>query len=107
ERVAIVAGERTELTLTTKVGMNAKGRVVDGNGAPVADAEIVFADWEGGRADVLTHSADDGTFAVRGIDTHCHVGARKEGMRPSSLRQFTASEGATVEFTIVINRKSV
>lgn len=102
-RVAIVAGERAEATLVIEVGMNCRGRVVDGKGAPVADAEIVFSDWGGGRTETLTHSAADGTFTLRAVRTHCHLGARKAGMKPSSLRQFTAAAGATVEFTIVLD----
>jgi protocatechuate 3,4-dioxygenase beta subunit len=102
-RVTIVAGQRAEITLPVKVGMNCRGRVVDGHQTPVADAEIVFADWGGGRTAVLTHSGADGTFALRAIRTHCHIGARKAGFAPSSLRQFTAAAEATVEFTIVLD----
>jgi protocatechuate 3,4-dioxygenase beta subunit len=104
ERAAIVAGVRTEVTLTIKPGMNCNGRVVDDAGAAVADAEIVLAGWAGGSTTTIARSAADGTFALRGITTHCHIGARKLGMKPSSLRQFTASEGSTVQFTIVIDR---
>lgn len=101
---SIKAGECTELTITLEVGMNCRGRVVDELGAAVADADIVITGWGGGPTTTLTASAADGTFALRGVATHCHIGARKWGYVPSSLRQFTASEGATVDFSIVLAR---
>ncbi len=104
EPATIVAGQRTEVTLVVKMGMNAKGRVVDEAGAPVAAAEIVISAWSGGQTLTLAESAADGTFSLRAVPTHCHIGARKGGYLPSSLRQFTASEGAEVEFVIVLFR---
>jgi hypothetical protein len=103
-KVAIVAGECAEVTLRAKVGMNCKGRVVDGAGSPVADADVVFAAWGGGRTEVIARSAADGTFTLRAVSTHCHIGARKAGLRPSSLRQFSAGDGANVELTIVLDQ---
>ncbi|HEU4419263.1 MAG TPA: carboxypeptidase regulatory-like domain-containing protein [Planctomycetota bacterium] len=101
-QVTIVAGQRSEVTLEVKMGMNAKGRVVDGSGAGVAGADIVVSGWAGGKTLTLGQSGADGTFEVRAVATHCHIGARKEGFVPSSMRQFTAADGATVDFTIVL-----
>lgn len=101
-KVGIVAGQRSEVTLEVKMGMNAKGRVVDGSGARVAGADIVVSGWAGGKTLTLGQSAADGTFELRAVATHCHIGARKQGFVPSSMRQFTAADGATVDFTIVL-----
>lgn len=102
ESLLIKAGECTELTLELEIGMNCRGRVVDELGTAVAEADIVITGWGGGPTTTLTESAADGTFTLRGVATHCHIGARKAGYVPSSLRQFTASEGATVDFSIVL-----
>ena len=102
-KVAIVAGQRSEVTLEVKMGMNAKGRVVDESGVAVAGADIVVSGWGGGNTLTLGQSAADGTFELRALATHCHIGARKEGFVPSSMRQFTAADGATVDFTIVLS----
>lgn len=100
QRVEVIAGQRSEVNLTMEVGMNCTGRVVDDRGVPVPDATIVLSGWGGGTVLPVGRSAADGTFALRALPTHCHLGARKAGYVPSSQRQFTASEGATVAFTI-------
>ena len=100
QRVEVIAGQRSEVTLTMEVGMNCTGRVVDERGTPVSDATIVLSGWGGGTVLPVGRSGADGTFALRALPTHCHLGARKAGYVPSSQRQFTASEGNTVAFTI-------
>lgn len=100
----LVAGQRAEITLQIPTGMSARGRVVDELGHGVADAEIVIAGWGGGRAEVIGHSAGDGSFDLRGVACTCHIGARKPGHRPSAMRTFTTAEGAEVEFTILLVR---
>jgi hypothetical protein len=49
-------------------------------------------------------SAADGTFAMRGLATTCHIGARKRGYKPSSMRMFTTKQGAEVDFAIVLEQ---
>ncbi|MFY9340917.1 MAG: carboxypeptidase-like regulatory domain-containing protein [Planctomycetota bacterium] len=107
QKAVIVAGQRTEVTLEAEMGMNAKGRVVDTDGAPVADADIVVSGWGGGETQTLGQSGPDGTFLLRAVGTHCHIGARKAGFVPSSMRQFTAADGSTVDFTIAMTRGGV
>lgn len=102
EPVEVVAGQRLEATIELPIGLAVTGRVVDDTGAPVADADIVAADWGGGSTEVLGRSASDGTFALRGAPTVCHIGARKRGHRPSPMRTVTTEDGARVEFTIVL-----
>ncbi|MFO1076236.1 MAG: carboxypeptidase-like regulatory domain-containing protein [Planctomycetota bacterium] len=102
--VVVVAGGRVEATLELPLGMTARGRVVDGAGAAVPGADIVVTGWGGGSTQVLAQSGPDGAFALRAVAPNCHIGARKAGYRPSSMRTFTASEGAVVDFTIVMTR---
>ncbi|MEO6597290.1 MAG: carboxypeptidase regulatory-like domain-containing protein, partial [Planctomycetota bacterium] len=99
----ITAGQQNEVTLSLEMGMNATGRVVDDRGAPVGDAAIVVSGWGGGTTNTVAHSQADGTFRLSAMPTHCHLGARKAGFRPSSMRQFTAGDGAEVIFTIVLD----
>ena len=101
-KVDIVAGQRTEATLLLNIGIDVRGRVVDVAGTGIADAEVVHAGWGGGKTALLTHTAADGTFALRGIERQCHLGARKAGMRPSAMRQLNAGEGATVDCLLVL-----
>ena len=101
--VTIEAGEEAKLTLTLEQGMNVHGIVVDGRGAPVAAADVLVAPWAGGEALPLARTAADGTFALRAVGTHSHIGARASGHAPSPLRQFTASEGADVELRLVLD----
>lgn len=106
-QVKVEAGHESEAKLTLGVGMNVNGLVVDGHDAPVADAEILVSDWGGGEAWPLARSATDGTFKLRSVGTHTHIGARAPGFAPSSLRQFTASKGAEVPLRIVLSDTGV
>ncbi len=100
--VTIAAGKQSECSLEVEIGMNCKGIVVDRSNQPIADAEVLVADWGGGLALPLTRTAADGTFAMRSIATHCHIGARAIGHAASTLRKFTAGKGAQVEMRIVL-----
>jgi len=98
----IVAGQQLEVTVEVAAGMNARGTVVDGKDKPVAGADVLVTGWTGGEALPLTRTAADGTFSLRAVATHCHIGARAAGHGPSPMRQFTASKGAEVEIRIVL-----
>src|SRR5439155_11142685 len=102
EAIVIAAGKETESTVEVASGMDCKGLVVDGRERPVADAEVLVAGWAGGQALPLARTAPDGTFELRAIGTHCHIGARAPGYAASRLRQFTAGKGAKVELRIVL-----
>ena len=103
-RAEIVAGQETRVEVTLPLGMTAVGRVVDGGGAPIADAEVLACGWGGGETLPIGRSDADGRFRLRGIATHCHIGARAHGFAASPLRQFTGSEGGTVEFVLVLEQ---
>lgn len=107
ERVEVRAGEVVEATVKVEAGMDLQGRVVDGANRPMAGAEIVVSDWGASETFVLATTAADGTFALRSLFTHCHVGARAVGYAPSPLRQFTAGKGAVAEIVIVVDRPAV
>src|SRR5262249_50824753 len=100
--VTIVAGKEVEATLTLGPGMNVSGAVVDAHDLPVEGAEIVVADWGGGGGFPLGHSAAAGSFRLRAVGTHTHIGARAPGFEPSPMRQFTASAGAETTLRIVL-----
>lgn len=105
--VEITAGRVAEAVLRIAAGMNVRGRVVDGQRRPIAIAEVVTSDWGGGQGYVLAQTAADGTFALRAVNTHCHIGARARGFAASHLRQFTAGKGANVELEIVLEAAAV
>jgi RNA polymerase sigma-70 factor (ECF subfamily) len=98
----IVAGQQLETTIEIEAGMNCKGIVVDGKDRPIGGADVLVTGWTGGEALVLARTAADGTFALRALGTHCHVGASAPGYSPSPMRQFTAGKGAEVELRIVL-----
>ncbi len=102
KKATIVAGQQTALTLEVPPGIQAEGLVVDAQGNPVAGADLVVSDWGGGEGTLFGQSGADGRFALRAVAPHCHIGARKRGYVPSSLRTFTARPGARVEFRIVL-----
>ncbi len=104
ERIELAAGQVHEAVVELPPGIAISGCVVDDAGAPVADADVVAADWGGGSTEVVGRTAADGTFAVRGVAPVGHYGARKRGHVPSSLRTITAEAGAAVEFEVVLPR---
>ena len=105
--VVLPPGRRTDLVVQLERGMDLRGIVVDDQGRPVVGAVIVVGDWTGSEAEELGVTAADGTFSLRAIATHCHVGARGAGFAPSPLRQFTTNDGATVETRIVLEHPGV
>jgi RNA polymerase sigma-70 factor (ECF subfamily) len=105
--IQIVAGKETEATVGVPIGMNCRGLVVDGKDRPIADAEVLVAPWAGGEALPLARTGPDGTFTLRAVSTHCHIGARAPGYAASPLKQFTAGKGAAVELRVVLSEPSV
>jgi protocatechuate 3,4-dioxygenase beta subunit len=107
DAISIEAGREAETTLSVGPGMNCKGHVVDAAGRPIEGAEVLVAGWAGGEALPLACTAADGTFSLRAIATHCHVGARAPGYAASALRQFTGGKGAEVELKITLEKNAV
>lgn len=105
--VTVVAGAEVQSEVQLEPGMNVRGIVVDGRQQPIGGAEIVVSGWAGGEAVPLTRTEADGTFALRGVYTHCHIGARAAGFAASPLRQFTAGKGADVELRVVLDSPAI
>lgn len=103
-RCEVVAGSETVVELAMTRGIDVMGIVVDGRGAPIAGADIVAANWSGQTVHRLGESAADGTFALRSVSTHGHVGARAPGFCASSMHTITAGEGAAVELRLVLSK---
>ncbi|MBK8097202.1 MAG: sigma-70 family RNA polymerase sigma factor [Planctomycetes bacterium] len=101
-RTEIKPGERTEITMPVDAGMHVRGVVVDAQDRPIAAAAVVVAGWGGGTCRRIGTSGADGTFVVRHIATHCHIGAIAPGHAPSPMHQFTAQVGAENELRIVL-----
>ncbi len=102
DEVAIVAGKEATRTITIVNGLRCTGRVLDAQDRPVADAELLVAAGNGGEAWPLARTNSDGGFELRCLATNCCIGARKAGLAPSDLREFSSTEGAHVECTLVL-----
>ena len=61
-KAVVRAGEVTEVTVEVEMGINARGVVVDGRGAPIAGAEVLVAGWTGGIANPLARTDGEGRF---------------------------------------------
>lgn len=98
------AGETAEHTLQLVRGIALHGVVVDDHGTPLADAEVVVADFVGDRSWGVASTGPDGRFAIDAVRRQCNVGARRVGFEPSFLQQVSAEHGATVELRIELAR---
>lgn len=99
ESATVVAGEEVELALAIPLGFHVDGIVVDGNGQPVAGAEVVADDsgrgWSGA---VVARSGADGTFHVRSIgDGLCWLSARSPLCAPSARYVLVGGAGRTLD----------
>ena len=96
------AGDEERLTLRLPSGVLAQGIVVGPDDRPLAAALVVVSRWAEGDTEVLTETDATGRFRLRGLATHCGVGARARGYQPSPLQMLTADEGAVVELRVVV-----
>jgi hypothetical protein len=67
EELAVVAGEDRRLDLTLGTGGSIVGRVVLDDGSPAAGASVAFTGQGRGTVYTSVSTADDGTFAARGL----------------------------------------
>ncbi|MEQ1634454.1 MAG: carboxypeptidase-like regulatory domain-containing protein, partial [Planctomycetota bacterium] len=85
QRCVLAAGEAQVVELVVQKLVVAKGRVVDGQGRPVADARVwVSADGDGNLGHEVARTAADGAFETPILGAH-YLGARKQGFAPSHV----------------------
>jgi protocatechuate 3,4-dioxygenase beta subunit len=101
--IELAAGEQGTVEIEVAPGLNVRGVVVDPDGIPVANAEILIA-WGGVSPQWTFPTArtdGQGTFFLRSLGDHNLIGARAEGLGTSdfSLLQ-TAGRGSPGEVVI-------
>ncbi len=82
----VAAGSRQTAELTIPEGFDVEGLVVDPEGQPVSGAEIwgEGREWRWPDGKLLTRTAADGSFRLRGIGEYARgFGARAPGHQPS------------------------
>jgi RNA polymerase sigma-70 factor (ECF subfamily) len=106
--VLIRAGATTTLTLRVLEGATVEGEVVDGDGRPLAGAEI----WVSERfytniGHVVATSDAAGRFEISSVGRDHYVGARAQGRSPSALRTVAGRPGERVHLRLVLARPGV
>lgn len=100
EFVELAPGDVRELVLTAERWAVTRGRVVDREGNPQADAEIwVSAGFNYTYGSVVARTRGDGRFEVP-IGAANYIGARKVGHVPSHLRHPNAAKGEELELVL-------
>ena len=99
ERDVQLAAERQELDLVLTPMAVVRGRVVDGDGLPVAGASVLHGRY-GGRASAHTNTKDDGTFALTGLPSGGVMVRINAGDRGAVRRTFELSPMAEVEWLV-------
>lgn len=107
-RGEVRAGEETELELRLPPGFTLKGRVLDVDRTPVADAEVYM--WpcvnDPDQGWVMARSDARGEYSVRGLGTGINfLSARAAGRAPTVQRLVMSNEGATVEVDLVFEER--
>ena len=103
-RAEVEAGEEIKVVIELPRGFDVKGTVVDGEGAPVADADIAFSGMSPRSARVVTQSDAQGRFGLRSVgDGLVWVGATAPGYAPSPMPTLTGAEGAEVPVELVLD----
>jgi RNA polymerase sigma factor (sigma-70 family) len=101
--VRLVDGEAGAVTSVRVVLLRAlplRGRVVDGNGAPVAGAEVML----NGTSGIRRHTAADGSFAYRSAPTGL-VALRVEGLTIEPFQGERDRSAEPLDWTIVVQRR--
>ena len=105
-RVEVPAGELTELRVRLPAGIRVEGEVVDRDGRPVPDAEILVSrdEFDGYSAAPMTTSDADGRFEFKGAEAGRYISARKDGYAPSRQVGLSADVGETSKIRLVLPR---
>ncbi|MHC5063632.1 MAG: sigma-70 family RNA polymerase sigma factor [Planctomycetota bacterium] len=81
--VETVGDEPVYVEVLIERGIDLQGRVLDGTGEPIADAEIWVLGKSNEAGQVLTRSRDDGSFDLEGLQAGSRILARAAGFEPS------------------------
>jgi RNA polymerase sigma factor (sigma-70 family) len=109
EWIDVAPGSEQEVDLELRdLPWDLAGRVVDENGAPVTGADIWFQGdyiYPLGYGQVVTRSADDGTFTLREVTKLSRVSARAAGHAPSLgvlMEPRLPEDGTTISVTLTL-----
>jgi RNA polymerase sigma-70 factor (ECF subfamily) len=107
-RGEVRAGEESEVELRLPPGFTLKGRVLDFDLAPVANAEVFL--WpcvnDPDQGWVMAISDANGAYSVSGLETGINfLSARAAGRAPTVQRLVMSNEGATVEVDLVFEER--
>ena len=103
QKVRVDAGQVLTIDLTVPSGLDLRGVVVDRDGRPIADADVLLAEWSNVVAVVMARTDARGAFAIRDVAVHCLVGARHRDFAPSDMRKMTGSVGGATELRLVLD----
>lgn len=101
-RSIALRGAELDEELAVSEGLDVRGRVVDANGSPVADAEI-HVSLAGQRREigaVATRTDVRGRFALAGLRRGRGLSAWARGHAPSVLHRVQGEPGAEIEVTL-------
>lgn len=102
--VEVVAGEERPFELVIRRGVHVRGRVVDGNGAPVAGAAIsISASPLEAGVDIASSDAE-GRFELRDVATARSLGARKSPFAPARKVDLRGAPNETLAVELVLSR---
>ncbi len=99
---ALRAGEDVETRVAIGRGLVVEGRVVDGRGAGVAEADVWLSRDEGNPYEgaVVATTEADGRFRLRGVKRGQFLSARKPPASPATRRRLDGAEGTTVRLEL-------
>ncbi len=108
DSLSIWAGRTATLELAVFAGADVGGQVVDGQGLPIAGAEIWLSERYRTNLGHFVSATDlAGRFAVRSVGLDHYLGARADGYAPSRLRAIAGRPGESLELRIVLDRPGV
>ncbi len=103
QRVRVVAGRRTGVSLRLPRAGIVTGRVVDESDSPIADAEILATRGDlAGRTSRLATSGADGTFRASLTNSMSFLFARKRGHGASAAVQVRTIANAEAQVDLIV-----
>lgn len=104
--VVVKQGAEHEVVLSLPDAPVVRGDVVDEDGAPVGDAEVLVLGLTAvGTARVSARSQRDGSFELPGIGAGRQISARKDGFAPSPPQRIALADANAKTVTIRLRRE--